>query len=506
MTLASDTRYAKCVAHARETALLGSIESVLGWDERTQMPAAAGAYRAEQMTLVSGLVHERWTSAEFADLLHSATEANDEADPAAEESATLRELGRQRDRRIRLPKRLVEEITRATVLAQQAWVEARAANDFAGFRPHLEHVLSLKREEADTLGYERCRYDALLEDYEPGAITAEVAEVLSALEAELVPLVAAIVESRRQPDRQLLARAFPVDAQERFARAASAQLGFDYDRGRLDVSAHPFCSGLGPHDCRLTTRYDEHDFNNAFFGVLHEAGHGMYEQGLPDEHFGLPLGSAVSLGIHESQSRLWENLVGRSRAFWQYFFPRAQREFGAALAGVDFDDFYFAVNDVRRSLIRTEADEATYNLHICVRFELERALLDGGLAVADLPAAWNERYAQRVGVRPDNNANGVLQDIHWSAGLFGYFPTYTLGNLYAAQFFRQAVRDTGGMDAYFSRGEFRPLLDWLRDRIHGHGQRFSAPELVERVTGEPLSHQPLMAHLRGKLEPLYGLH
>ncbi|MEX0977907.1 MAG: carboxypeptidase M32 [Pirellulales bacterium] len=279
----------------------------------------------------------------------------------------------------------------------------------------------------------------------------------------------------------------------------------DFRRGRLDVTAHPFCTELGPNDCRITTRYDEHFFNGAFFGTLHEAGHGIYDQGLRTDWYGLPPGEYVSLGIHESQSRLWENLVGRSRAFWQHFFPALQQAFPAALSGVSLDGFYFAINDVRPSLVRVEADEATYNLHILVRFELEQALLKGDLPVSDLPGAWNEKYHQYLGIRPDSDSDGVLQDVHWSAGLVGYFPTYSLGNLYASQFFEQAEKDLGALAPQFARGEFAPLRRWLTENIHRHGRCFSAAELVQRITGKPLSHAPLIAHLRKKLGPLYGM-
>jgi len=271
------------------------------------------------------------------------------------------------------------------------------------------------------------------------------------------------------------------------------------------VTHHPFCSGLGPHDCRLTTRYDERFFNSAFFGTLHEAGHGIYDQGLRPDQFGLPAGTYVSLGIHESQSRMWENLVGRSRAFWQHFFPQLQAAFPAATSGVKVDDFFWAINHVAPSLIRVEADEATYNLHIIVRFELEQALLSEELPAGDLPAAWREKYREYLGVEPPNDKDGCLQDVHWSAALIGYFPTYSLGNLYASQFFEQADRDLGGLTAQFARGEFDPLKSWLNEMIHHRGQCYSAAELVKLVTGAPLSHAPLMRHLRGKLGPLYGL-
>ena len=498
------SRYEQLVAHTRENALLGSVEALLGWDERTMLPAKGGEYRAEQMTLLSGLVHERRTDKRLGEWLAELADGPLAADPLSETGATIRELKRQYDKKTKLPKSLVEELTRTSVLAQQAWVEARKKNDFAGFRPLLEKTYDLKRQEAAALGYPELPYDALLDDYEPGELTSNVARTLEGLRRDLVPLVAEIAASKRRPDRSILQRQFPAATQASFGQAVAAGIGFDFQRGRLDVTAHPFCSGMGPDDCRITTRYDEKFFPSAFFGILHEAGHGIYEQGLRGDQYGLPLGEALSLGIHESQSRMWENQVGRGREFWQFHYPEAQRAF-PALADVPLDAFYFAINDVRPSLIRVEADEATYNLHILIRFELEQALLADDLKVADLPAAWNAKYREYLGIEPPTDADGVLQDIHWSAGLVGYFATYSLGNLYAAQFFAQANDELGGLAPMFARGEYQPLRDWLRTNIHRHGRRYTAAQLVERVTGKPLSHAPLMAHLRGKLGPLYGL-
>jgi carboxypeptidase Taq len=318
-------------------------------------------------------------------------------------------------------------------------------------------------------------------------------------------LVAAIGGSGRKPKAEILKRQYAVKDQEEFAKQVAARCGFDFKRGRLDVTAHPFCTNNGPHDTRITTRYDERHFPGAFFGVLHEAGHGIYDQGLRSECYGLPPGEAVSLGIHESQSRMWENFVGRSRPFWQHFYGEAQRRFSPALADVPLADFYWAINDVRPSLIRVEADEATYNLHVLIRFELEQSLVADDLKCGDLPGAWSEKYRHYLGIVPPNDAEGVLQDIHWSAGLVGYFPTYSLGNLYAAQFFEQADRDLGGLDAKFSKGEFEPLRNWLHEHIHRPGQCYTADELIQRVTGKPLSHVPLMNYLKRKYGALYGL-
>ncbi len=501
----STSTYEQLCRHVRQTAVFATIESLLYWDERCMMPPHGGAFRAEQASLLSGLIHERQTDPRLGEWLSELAASPLAADPHSDSGTTIRQIKRLYDKKTRLPRELVEELTRAAVLGQQAWQVARRDDDFASFAPHLERIFRLKREQAQALGYPQTPYDALLDDFEPGELTSHVAGVLGRLRDSLVPLVAAIADSPRRPSVEVLHRHYPLEAQERFGRHVAACIGFDFSRGRLDVTAHPFCSGIGPQDCRITTRYDEHYFNSAFFGILHEAGHGIYDQGLRAEMFGLPPGEAVSMGIHESQSRLWENLVGRSLAFWRHFYPQAQREFPAALGDVPLEAFYAAINDVRPSLIRVEADEATYNLHILVRFELELDLLQDRLRVADLPGAWREKYLSYLGIMPPDDRQGVLQDIHWSGGLVGYFPTYSLGNLYAAQLYAQADQDLGGLAAQLERGEFAPLRTWLREKIHSAGQCYTAAELAERVTGRPLSHEPLILHLRAKFAPLYGL-
>ena len=490
--------------HVRRTATMASILEFLGWDERTMLPPGGAKHRAEQTTLLAGMIHQRWIDEKFGERLAELAGGLAE-DDASDKAVIVRRLKRQRDKRVKLPQSLVEELARTAILGQQAWQEARQNDDFAKFQPILDRMIELKLQQAEAIGYPQCPYDALLDEFEPEELTANVGPVLENLREELVPLVNAIQQSGRKPDCSILHRNYPEAVQDRFAREAAEAIGFDFSRGRLDVTAHPFCCSLGPSDCRITTRYYEDFFNAAFFGVLHEAGHGVYEQGLPAEQYGLPLGEAVSLGIHESQSRLWENFVGRNRSFWTHFYPRARENFPAALGNVPLDDFFFAINRVQPSLIRVEADEATYNLHILVRFELERAMLDGQLQATDLPNAWNEKYRQYLDITPPNDSQGVLQDVHWSAGLIGYFPTYSLGNLYAAQFFVQAEADLGNLAESFAKGDFRPLREWLRENIHRHGQRYTAAELVERVTGKGLSARPLVEHLRTKLESLYRL-
>jgi carboxypeptidase Taq len=502
---ASQSSYDRLCVLAREVALLASAEALLAWDERTKLPPAGGEYRAEQVSYLAGLIHRRQTDREVGGLLDELLGSPLAADPHGDTGAVIHNLKHDYDQKTKLPQALVEELARTAVLGQQVWAEARRANDFARFQPLLEKTFELKREEAAALGYDDVPYDALLDQFERGARTVEVRRVLAELREQLVPLVTAIAESGRKPNRDVVRRHYPIDAQERFGRRVAAAIGFDFAAGRLDVTDHPFCSTSGPRDVRLTTHYYENQFSSALYSILHEAGHGLYEQGLPAERFGLPTGQAASMGVHESQSRMWENLVGRSRAFWEHFYGEARQMFPDALGSVPLDDLYFAVNDVRPSLIRIEADEATYNLHVMVRFELEQSVLHDELRVADLPAAWNEKYREYLGVESPTDSDGVMQDVHWSAGLIGYFPTYSLGNLYASQLFEAAQAELGDLAAMFQRGEFRPLLDWLRARIHHQGRRYIPADLVRRVTGEGITHEPLMRHLRGKFGPLYGL-
>ncbi|MBS0201568.1 MAG: carboxypeptidase M32 [Planctomycetes bacterium] len=502
----TDELYAELTRMLRETAVLGSCSSALGWDEQTYMPAGGAGFRSEQLGMLAGMTHERATSSRIGELLSELESSSDIGDPDSDRVVNIREARRNYTRATKLPRRLVEELSRTSTLAQQAWVKAREDAEFPVFLPWLEKMIALKREEAQAIGFgDGVPYDALLDDYEPGMTTAEVASVFGPLRDELVRLVTAIHHSPRRPKVEILERHYPKIPQIVVSEAASKSIGFDFSRGRIDASAHPFCSGFGPGDCRLTTRYNDHHFPSAFFGVLHESGHGIYEQGLPTDSFGLGIGQADSLGIHESQSRMWENFVGRSRPFWTYMFPTVQQAFPVALADVGFEDFYFAINDVRPSFIRVEADEVTYNLHIMLRFEMEQQLIAGDLKPADVPGVWNEKFSQFFGLAVPNDALGCLQDIHWSAGLLGYFPTYALGNMYSAQFFEAARRDLGDLETAFAAGQFRPLKEWLNDKIHRHGKRFPAKRLVEEVTGEPLSYKPLITHLQRKFGDLYGL-
>ncbi|MCG6155491.1 carboxypeptidase M32 [Rubinisphaera margarita] len=498
-------RYAELVSQLQQVGLLGSIGSVLGWEQETYMPGGGAELRSRQISLIAGMAHQRATAPELGELLAELS-TQDWGDPHSPEAVNVREARRDYERATKLPQRLVEELSRVTTLSQQAWSQARKKNNFADFQPWLQQVIELKREEARCLQEDGGPlYDTLLDHYEPRMTTAELQATFQPLRDQLVPLVAEIAEAKNRPDTSIPTRSYPVAAQRAFAEEAARAIGFDFDRGRLDESAHPFCSGFGPGDCRLTTRFDDRFFNMAFFGTLHEAGHGIYEQGLNPDAFGLPMGAAVSLGIHESQSRMWENLVGRSRPFWDHFYTRAQHYFPEALGNVKLDDFYRAVNTVEPSFIRVEADEVTYNLHIMLRFELEQMLISGELDAADVPTAWNEKFEAYLGLVPPDDAHGCLQDVHWSAGLIGYFPTYALGNVYASQFFGAAHDQISGLDDLIAKGEFAPLKKWLNENIHQRGQQYSALDLVKVVTNHEFDAEPLVTHLRTKFRDVYRL-
>jgi carboxypeptidase Taq len=423
----------------------------------------------------------------------------------------VREIRTDYDRNTKLPAKLVEEFTRSTSEGHHAWAAARQADKFEDFQPLLTRIVELNRERAACFGWAEDgeTWDALAEGFEPGLNAKDVSAVFGPLRKRLVALIEDITQNGAAPSNAFNEVCVGTDQQMAFVKATSAHVGFDYDRGRLDTSAHPFCSGTNRDDVRMTTRFGGDNLNDALGSTLHESGHGLYEQNLPGgEHVNTPLGQAVGLSVHESQSRMIENQVGRSKAFWDWRYPGLGEYFGAAYAAFSVDEVYTGANRVAPSLIRVEADEATYNLHIMIRFELERVLLNGELEVVDLPGAWNEKYKAYLGVDVPSDAQGCLQDIHWSMGAMGYFPTYTMGNLYAAQFFEKATDDLGGADALntsFAKGEFGGLVGWLNENIHSQGKRYRSAELCQRVTGKSLSADPLMRHLENKLRPIYGI-
>jgi carboxypeptidase Taq len=496
--------YQRLRTRSRELCRLEEVGELLGWDQRTMLPVKGHGHRAEQLETLASISHERSVDPLIGDDLEEAEGDLSFVSSSPDIAANLREWRRTYDRRVKIPKDLAVAWAKTAAEGETAWEKAKEADDWASFMPYLERMFRLAREKAEAVGYKDEAYDALIEDFEPGETAAGLERLFDALKPPLVSLIERIAKSPKKPNLEIFSRVYPREKQEAFSKVAAAAIGFDFDAGRLDVSAHPFTAGMGTGDARITTRYNERFFPSAIMSTLHEAGHGIYEQGLPAAFEGEPRGRTVSLGIHESQSRLFENLVGRSCGFWRRFFKVAQKEF-QALSDVSFDEFLFALNDVRPGLIRVEADEVTYNLHIILRFELERSLLRGDLLVRDLPSAWNEKMKSFFGIVPTSFKDGVMQDVHWSCGLIGYFPTYTLGNLYAAQLIHAASRDLGDLDAAFEAGEFLPLKTWLNHKIHSQGMLFSARDLVCRATGSPPDAHYLIDGLTAKYGSLYHL-
>ncbi len=495
--------YAKLAEKLAEISHLRAAAAALEWDTEVLMPEAGSDHRAKVMAYLSGAAHDRSVAPEFGDIVCRLKWELGRGALTEVQEANVRQALKSYERERRLPGELVREMAEVCSASHHVWQQARKASDFGRFLPNLERIIALKREEARLVGPAGSPYDALLDAFEPGATAASVAAVLDPLRAFLEPFVRRIVTSPRQADPAAARVAAPKDLQERMVRLAAEAIGFDFRAGRLDVSAHPFTSRLHPGDTRITTRYDEADLLEALTGVIHEAGHGIYEQALPADQFGAAAGDAASYGLHESQSRLWENLVGRSRPFWDFFLPKL-REAGLAL-DADPDALYRGVNAVRPSLIRVEADEVTYNLHICLRFEIERELIEGRLEAAGLPAVWNAKVRQYLDIEVPDDARGVLQDVHWSGGLFGYFPSYALGNLYSAQLYEAAKRDLPGLEDGFRRGEFAPLKAWLNERVHRHGATLTADEIVRRAAGAPPDASHFIAYLEAKYGEIYSL-
>jgi carboxypeptidase Taq len=488
------TAYEKLRARMHEVALLGGSSSVLSWDQETHMPPKGTPVRAQQLGYLAGLAHRLATASEVGDWIQSCEE-EDGSNP--ERTPNIREWRRDYDRSTRVPAALVEELTCAESFAREAWVQAKGVTQFSTFEPHLDKLVRLCRRKADHLGFADSPYDALMDLYEPGLTVRTAAPLLADLQESLVALLPELQAKTSRLPGDALQGVYPIPAQQAFNHEVAAAMGFDFAAGRIDTTAHPFCSGIGPGDCRLTTRYDERDFTSSLFGVMHEAGHGLYEQGLPAEAYGTPLGEAVSLGIHESQSRLWENHVGRSREFWRHWYSRAGDAF-PHLRKIAPDDFWLLINRIEPSFIRVEADELTYHLHIILRFEIEKALIEGTLEARDVPTAWNERFKALFGMTVPDDAKGCLQDVHWSSGLFGYFPTYTLGSLNAAQIFAAAQRQIPTLAGDLAEGRCASLLQWLRKHVHVHGRRYLPAELIRLATVEPPKAKYLIDHLKTK--------
>lgn len=519
--MSTDTAFTELTALIKRAHTLGTVGELLGWDEQVNLPPGAAEQRARQLAVLAEAQHAAASDRRIGEYLATleaagsnagaspapaaATPAGATAVDAEGRRAVVRNARRDYDRATRLPADFVQEKALQESRGFHAWARAKAADDFPSYVPVLQKNLELARREAAYLGQADAPYDYVIDRHDPGMTSAVVATLFDELKRELVPLVRRIVgspvaERARTAAREL--RSFPVDEQRKFLREVTSRLGFDYECGRIDVSLHPFCTGTGA-DVRLTTRYREDMPLDALFSAIHETGHGMYEQGLPREHLGTALGIAAGMAVHESQSRLWENQVARGHGFWKFFEPRLRQLFPRQMAAHSSEEFYLAVNAVEPTPIRVDADEVTYNLHIILRFDLERRLFSGDLDVRDLPEAWRAAAHELLGLKPESNREGVLQDIHWSYGAFGYFPSYCLGNMIAAQLWYRARAARPDLDGDFANGDFSWLLQWLRDNIHHQGRRHGALELVRRATGEPLSPRYLIRYLEERYGKLY---
>ena len=492
---------------------LASASDLLNWDMQTYMPPGGAEGRSHAMATLSSMAHELFIRDDFGEALTAAESEVQGLDPDSDEAGIVARLRRDFDKSRRVPSEWVEHSVRITGLAFSAWVEARKASSFADFRPHLEKVLDVKRSYVSFFEPYDSPYDPLLDDYEPGLKLATVREIFAELRESQIPLIQAISERSNAVDDSFLHVAYDEQTQIDFGLEVIRDLGYDLNRGRLDTAPHPFSQSLNRGDVRITNRVYPNQFGPALFGSAHEAGHAIYSQGIAPALDRIPTlsGSTLegahdaSLGIHESQSRMLENLIGRSRAFWTAYYPRLQAAFPSQLGGVDAEAFYRGINKVERSLIRVDADEATYNLHILIRFEIEADLIEGNLAIDDLPEAWNAKFEEYLGLRPPDDRRGVLQDIHWSDGYIGYFPTYTLGNLISVQLWQKLRQDLPDLEAQISKGEFGELIGWLNEKIHRHGGKYEPMDLLKRATGEELSAKPYLKYLTDKYSEIYGL-
>ena len=479
----SPEAYRELFQRLREISFVGGAGALLSWDEETYLPEKGQAYRAEQKAFLSGWSHERFTASEVGRWIEICCDQ-----PALltdDQKVNVREWQKEYRRATTLTKEMVEEFEQARSETHHLWVESRKNSDFKKFAPGLKRLVDLSIRRAEAWGYEESPYDALLEEYEPGMRTRALTVLFKDLRERLSPLIPLAIEKSRLEAFAFPELEYPIAQQQELNRWVAEKIGFDFKAGRIDTTVHPFCSGIAPGDCRLTTRYAKDQFLTSLYGVMHEAGHGMYEQGLQDEGFSTPIGQALSLGIHESQSRFWENHIGRSRAFWEFLHPKVL-DFFPQLKGITLDQLLGWVNRVEPSYIRVEADPATYDLHIVLRFEIEQKLFSGEISVEEVPAYWNESFEKMLGLKVEKEEQGALQDVHWSWGLFGYFPTYTLGNLNAAQIYQTMDREIGPLDQKIGVGDFQPILKWLQERIHHQGKRLHPTELMTQVTGRPV--------------------
>lgn len=485
---------------------LKMASNVLQWDQETYMPPGGAQARADQISTLEGLAHQHLSDEEVGSLLEALEKVLDGLEYNSDEASLIRYMLREYKKAVKVPAELISDLYRTTTLATEAWKKARADNNFSHFEPHLSQVVDLRTQYAEALGSESGNiYDALLDYFDPGLTSTYIDSVFSGLKPHLVELVSAIVANQDAVDDSVLMQEFDEDQQMVFGREVAAAIGYDFERGRLDLTAHPFTINFSMDDVRITTRIFREDPLSGLMSTVHEAGHAMYEQNISPSLYRTPLAEGSGMSVHESQSRFYENVLGRSRGFWRHWFPRMQAAFAPQFDGVELEEFYKALNKSEPSLIRVEADEVTYGLHIILRFELENDLFNGRVKVADLPEEWNARMEQYLGIVPPTDSDGVMQDIHWAAGLMGYFPDYLLGSIMSVQLWEKLQADLPGVEGQIEAGQYAAILDWQRENIHRHGKKFTFPELVERATGSPLSWEPYMNYLKTKYSDIYGL-
>ncbi|MCX6056427.1 MAG: carboxypeptidase M32 [Chloroflexi bacterium] len=487
-----------------EIADINCAEALLGWDQQVYMPKGGTEDRGNILETLAGIAHKKFTSAETGELLEDLKPLSETLDPKSDDACLIQRVAHEYSKQTKVSSKWVEEFARITTISQGVWEEAKAENKFSLFQPQLERVVELRREYVDFFKPYTHVYDPLLDDFEPGLKTSEVKDIFGKLRPQQVELLREIA-SRPVIDDSFLHLSYSEQGQWDFGVDVITRFGFDWEHGRQDKSVHPFTTGFGIGDIRITTRFDPERAASALFSTMHEAGHAMYEQGISKTLSRTPLATGTSMAVHESQSRMWENLVGRSKPFWKFFYPKLVKLFPTQLGNVSMERFYRGINKVEPSLIRVEADEATYNLHVMLRLELEIALMEGSLRVKDLPEAWNSRMREYLGIVPPNDREGVLQDVHWSGGMIGYFPTYALGNLVSAQLWEKINQDMPDLESQIEQGKFNDLLSWLREKVHVHGAKFEPQTLIREVTGSTITPEPYMRYLRSKYSEIYHL-
>ena len=493
--------YQKYVDLTQKAADFNNAAAVLSWDQEVYMPPKGFKFRGRQLATLAAQAHEMLTSDSYGNLLHE-LENFTELTEHQRHNVRLSLKDYQKNRK--LTSEFIGKLSQQQSDSYNAWIEARTKNDYSLYAPQLEKMIGLKKQHAEMYGYQQHPYDALLDEYEEGATVSMLDPIFKRV-GEQLPALLNQIRSAQQVDDTFFYRHYPKQIQFDFSVEVLRRMGYDFEAGRQDYSEHPFSISFGPTDSRVTTRVNEYNLTSLIWSSIHEGGHALYEQGLPEEQYGLPLGAAVSLSIHESQSRLWENCVGRSFQFWKQFYPQLREQFPEQLQDVSVEAFYRAANKVEPSLIRTEADELTYHFHVMIRYEIEKEIIGGNLNVADLPAIWNEYYQRYLGISSEDDKKGVLQDVHWSHGSFGYFPTYSLGSFYAAQFFEQASRDLPVLSGQIEKGEYSSLLGWLREKVHIHGRRYNSEELCNRITGRGLDFSSFMNYTVTKYSEIYNL-